>query len=74
MGAVTAVLFFYAVIQSFGLRVATVAAFVAAASTAMIILSTSPNNETPYLLLVIASLTVWKPLRAQPKWHTHLLD
>ena len=73
MGAVTAVLFFYAVIQSFGLRVATVAAFVAAASTAMIILSTSPNNETPYLLLVIASLTVWKPLRAQPKWHTLLL-
>jgi len=55
LGAGVVALFFVAVLRSFDLRVAVIATFIATASTGMIILSTSVNNETPYLLLVIGS-------------------
>jgi len=66
-GAGTVALFFLAVFRSFNYRVAVVAALAAAASTGLIILSTSLNNETPYLLLVIASFTLWEPIRRRPR-------
>lgn len=69
LGAVTVALFFLAVLRSFDLRVAVFAAFFAAASTGLMIVSTSPNNETLYLLLVIASFTVWQPVRHRPRLH-----
>ncbi len=69
-GAATVALFFLAVLRSFGLRVAAIAALVASASTGLMILSTSLNNETPYLLLVMASFTVWESIRHRPRLHT----
>ncbi len=66
-GAAIVALFFLAVLRSFGLRVAAIAALVAAASTGLMILSTSINNETPYLLLVMASFTLWEPIRHRPR-------
>jgi len=71
-GAAVVALFFLAVFRSFGLLTATVAAGLAAASTGLMILSNSPNNEIPYLLLVIGSLTLWEPLRHRPRLRTLL--
>lgn len=62
-GAVVVALFFVAVFRCFGLGVATVAGVVAATSTGLMILSNAPNNEIPYLLLVMGSLTLWEPVR-----------
>ena len=70
LGAATIALFFLAVLRSFDLRVAVFAAFFAAASTGLMIVSTSPNNETLYLLLVIASFTVWESVRHRPRLHS----
>ena len=67
MGAAAVALLFLAVWRSFDLRVAALAAFIAAASTGLMVLSTSLNNETPYLLLVIGSFTLWEPLRHRPR-------
>jgi hypothetical protein len=66
-GAAAVALLFVAVFRSFGLLVAVVAATFAAASTGLMILSNSPNNEIPYLLLVIGSLTLWEPVRHRPR-------
>ena len=71
-GAAAVALFFLAVLRSFGLRVAVIAAFVTAASTGLMILSTSLNSETPYLLLVMASFTLWQSIRHRPQLHTLL--
>jgi len=67
LGAGTVALFFLAVLRSFGLAVAIVASFFAAASTGLIILSTAPNNEIPYLFLVMASFALWQPIRHRPR-------
>jgi hypothetical protein len=64
-GAAVVALFFVAVFRSFGLGVAAVAGGVAATSTGLMILSNSPNNEIPYLLLVMGSLSLWEPVRQQ---------
>jgi len=72
-GAATVVLFYLALLQSFSLRVAVIAALLASASTGLMILSTSLNNETPYLLLVMASFTLWESIRHRPRVHTLLL-
>jgi len=72
LGAAVVALFFAAVLRSFDLRVALIAALAAAASTGLMILSTSPNNETPYLLLVMASFILWEPIRHRPRLHTLL--
>jgi len=65
-GAVLVVVFYAALLRPFGLRVAVTASFIMAASTAMMVLSTSPNNEIPYLLLVISSLVFWQSVRHRP--------
>ena len=70
MGAATVALFFLAVLRSFDLRVAVFATLFIAASTGLMIVSTSVNNETLYLLLVIASFTAWEPVRHRPRLHT----
>lgn len=67
LGAVTVALFFLAVLRSFDLRVAVFASFFCAASTGLMIVSTAPNNETLYLLLVIASFTVWESVWHRPR-------
>ena len=71
-GAATVALFFLAVLRSFDLRVAVIAALLASASTGLLILSTSLNNETPYLLLVMASFTLWESIRHRPRLRTLL--
>lgn len=73
MGAMVVALLFIAVQRSFNPVAAIFAAFFAAASTGLIILSTSPNNEIPYLLLVIAAFTLWGSIRQDPRLHTLLL-
>jgi len=70
MGAATVALFFLAVLRSFDLRVAVLATFLIAASTGLMIVSTSLNNEALYLLLVIASFTAWEPVRHRPRLAT----
>ena len=73
LGAGVIALFFLAVLRSFGLRVAVIAAFIASASTGLLILSTSINNEIPYLLLVMASFTVWESIRHRPRLRSLIL-
>jgi hypothetical protein len=72
MGAATVALMFTALLREFGIVVAVIAAIIAAASTGLIVLSTSLNNETPYLLLVISSFVLWQSVRHRPRWHTLL--
>ncbi len=63
LGALTVPLIYAAVRRSFGLRTAVSAGLIAAASTGLMLLSTSLNNETPYLLLVAATFYLWRPVR-----------
>ena len=72
MGAATVALFFVALRRTFGPTVAVIAGILAAASTGLIVVSTSLNNETPYLLLVVGSILLWQPLVHRPRWHTLL--
>jgi hypothetical protein len=72
MGALAVVLLYLAVLRSFGLRVAVIAGGLAAASCGLLILSTSINNETPYLVLVLASFVLWPSIRLRPRWHNLL--
>ena len=59
-------LVFLAAHRSFGLRAATVAGAWTALSTGLFVLSTSINNETPYLVLAVGSLWFTEDLRTQP--------
>lgn len=70
MGSLAVLMFFVAVYRSFGLAVATVAGLLAAASSGLLVLSTAVNNETPYLLLVMTSFTLWEEMRCRPRWRT----
>ena len=56
MGALLVLVFYRAVARSFSPWVAAAAAGWAAASSGLIVLSNSVNNETPYLLLAMGSL------------------
>ncbi len=56
MGAVAVVLFYLAACKAFGLEVGLIVGLLAAGSNGLIVLSTSLNNETPYLLLLGAIL------------------
>jgi len=67
MGAVSVLLFYLALLRGFGPGVAAFAAFLAAVSTGLIIVSTSVNNEIPYLLLVFSSFIAWKSVRDRPR-------
>lgn len=63
MGALVPLLVFLAAERSFGLRVAAIAGGFCAISTGLLILSTSIDSETPYLLLVLASLWLMPDLK-----------
>jgi hypothetical protein len=65
-GALIPALMFVALRRAFSPVVAWLAAAAAAASTGLMLLSTTLDNETPYLLLVVLSLLWFEPLRAQP--------
>jgi hypothetical protein len=66
LGSLVVALFFIALRRPFGFRVAFLAGLGAAASTGLMVLSTSLNNETPYLVLVMASFCLHERLRERP--------
>lgn len=66
LGALTVLLVYRAALGAFGLGAALATGLLCAGSTALLALSASLNNETPYLLLVAAALAVWRPLRDRP--------
>ena len=66
LGALVPLLVFLAAARSFPLRVAAFAGVGSAVSTGLLVLSTSINNETPYLVLVAVSLWFFEDLRERP--------
>lgn len=67
LGALVPLLVFRAAERSFGLRVATVAGCWSAISSGLLVLSTSVNNETPYLVLAVGALGVTESLHERPR-------
>jgi hypothetical protein len=63
LGALTVGLVYAAVLRSFGRRMALAIGLLCAGSAGLMILSTSLNNETPYLLLLAATLVLWESVR-----------
>lgn len=66
LGAGTVWLFHVAVMRSFGKTVAAIAGVAAAGSFGLMLLSTSLNNETPYLCLVMGSFCLLPGLVRRP--------
>lgn len=66
LGALVPLLVFLAVRRSFSLRAATFAGVWTALSTGLLVLSTSVNNETPYLVLAVGALWFIEDLRERP--------
>lgn len=66
LGALVPLLVFLAAERSFGFRVGMIAGGWAAVSTGLLVLSTSLNNETPYLVLAVGSLWFVEDLRNGP--------
>jgi hypothetical protein len=66
LGAVTVLLLYLILRRSFSFAVALTTGLLAAASTGLMILSTSLNNETPYLLLVVATIFLWHGMNQKP--------
>ncbi len=64
LGACIPLLLFLAAERAFGLRVATIAGGFTAISTGLMILSTSIDSETPYLVLVLASFWIGRDLKS----------
>ncbi len=67
LGAVVVMLVYHAAARDFGPAAGLVCGLVCAGSSGLMILTTSLNNETPYLVLVAGCLACWKPLVARPK-------
>jgi hypothetical protein len=67
LGAFGITLIYLAVLRSFGSGVALGVGLFCAASTGLMILSTSLNNEVLYLALVAGILTLWKPILQRPR-------
>jgi hypothetical protein len=67
IGALVPLAVFLAAERSFGLRVATFAGCWTATSSGLLVLSTSINNETPYLVLAIASVALMGALSDRPR-------
>lgn len=63
MGAGTVAILYATWRRAFGRRVAWLAGLAASAGTGLLLLSTSLNNETPYLLLVAGCLFMFEALR-----------
>jgi hypothetical protein len=70
LGALVPCLFFFTVRRAFGTAVAAVGGALLAASTGLFILSTSLNNETLYLVLVLAGLLAADRFLEHPRWLT----
>ena len=68
MGAASAGLFTSAAVRAFGVVPGAAAGVVMAASTSLLVLTTSLNGETPYLLLVAAAFRVLPGTDANPRW------
>jgi hypothetical protein len=66
IGALVPLAVFFAAERSFGSRVAALAGCWTALSHGLLVLSTSINNETPYLLLAVGSLWFVEDLRERP--------
>lgn len=66
LGALSVGLITAAVRRSFDPEVALVTGLLCAGSTGLMMLSTSLDNETPYLVLVAATLWLWQPLYQRP--------
>lgn len=66
LGAATASLFFAAVRRGFGLVAGCVMGFGLAISHGWMVLSTSINNETPYLFLVACAFYAWPSILSKP--------
>lgn len=66
LGALVALVVYRAVRRDFGDTVARIVGILCAASTGLIILSTSLNNETPWLLLAMLGVAWVEPLRRRP--------
>ena len=67
IGALVPLVVFLAAERSFGLRVAVFAGCWTALSSGLLVLSTSINNETPYLVLAVASVALTGSLRDRPR-------
>ena len=65
-GALVPPLMFVALRRTFSPLVAWLASSLAAASTALILLSSALDNETPYLVLVLCTLVLFERVRARP--------
>ncbi len=63
LGALAAALFGEAARRAFGAGAGLAVGLGCAVSTALLVLSTSLNNETPYLVLVAATLVPWREVR-----------
>ena len=63
MGALLVVLVYAAVLRSFGFAAAVTAGYLCAASSGLLLLGSSVNNEVPYLLLVVGSFVLWEDAR-----------
>lgn len=66
LGALIPPLLFLAVERPFGMRIAAFAGAFCAISTGLLMLSTSINSETPYLILVVLSLWLTGTLASPP--------
>lgn len=66
MGALIVTALYVAAARSFPPRAAVTAGVVGMASTGLLLLSTSLSSETPYLLLVTASFSLFEDIRRRP--------
>ena len=66
LGAAAVGLLYRAAARDFGSTAGLVCGLVCAGSTGLMILSTSLNNETPYLVLVAGCMVCWAPLVRRP--------
>lgn len=67
LGAAAVTLFYLAARRVFGERAAGFAGVACAGSFGLVALAVSPNNETPYLVLVAGSLALWPALIERPR-------
>ncbi len=68
LGALLAPLVYAAAARSFDVRVARGAGWLTAMATGPLLLSSSLNNETPYLVIVLASFAVFEDARRRGSW------
>lgn len=67
LGALVVWLTWMAARRSFGPAVGGLAGLLCAGASGLLVLSTSLNNETPYLVLVLAGFCLWPELRRRPR-------